>query len=564
MVKDDKAQDSKSAETEDNTEDNLENPSGGIFLVSNIGDKNAVDAAIAHEEVKEIDEQKSQKQKVKKSLEQLNRTDKLTSYDLDLHNRLGWHESPIVRLIQDVKKIRIKYQSKNINYKPIFLIALDKEDTDEFANTLKAALRNIGMQAYIVSILGESKTVSEEKKRSLDDLSKTIRRTYLNPDNQTQNFINWILNSHKPNILTGFDSLDDAFDGGLSSELYVLGAPSSIGKTTFAWQIANQIAAKHTHIFYYALEMTSNQLISKAISRLAYENADYGVGYENHPLIPDSQKIYRGRWSETWQEDTDMLVYLNTALEQYSNISQYIHIRDNMIHKPTASQIRKDVANFIDHTLIKPVVFVDYLQLLQSEEGDERQTDKQRVSDAIWTLKTISRDFDIPVIVISSFNRSSYDDTNAGMQAFKESGDIDYSAEVMLTLNYDFKNTKINNVIGCDSKLIDQVENGQIETIADWIKSDKTIDKRDAFNLAKRQPEKAIQLKMLKNRFGGISAPLNFITEPKYDIFLTANPDGTVNRVEKIIDHQVEIKNNQVYYQNEDINIPLFDDDLPF
>lgn len=80
-----------------------------------------------------------------------------------------------------------------------------------------------------------------------------------------------------------------------------------------------------------------------------------------------------------------------------------------------------------------PVVFIDYLQLLSV--GDVGSTDKQNVDKTVLELKRISRDFRTPVIVVSSFNRTSYRNS-AAMEAFKESGAIEYSADVLIGLQF--------------------------------------------------------------------------------------------------------------------------------
>lgn len=543
----------------------LNNPHGGIYLVSNFKDKDAVDDGVNHLDLLEVDG-KNELEQAKILLKQINRTDKITSYAI---KSITTDTFNIKQLLADIGEVEVKHNfnhkkeaqsldalKKSItqNYDPVFLIALNKDDTGKYSKIIQANLREKGYEAHIVSILMGQKTVEQAYLKNKDEFSKSLRRTFFNPDNKFQQFLNWINESHSQSLSTGLANVDKALGGGLDNELYVLGAPSSIGKTTFALQIADHLASQKQHVFYYALEMQANQLISKSINRFAYQNADYGLDYSVN--IPNVRKIYQGSWLKKWGNDRNTLGSLLLALQQYGDISSYLHIRDNMMRRPTASQIKKDVANYIAHTNIKPVVFVDYLQLLHSEEGQENQIDKQRVSDAIWTLKTISRDFDIPVIVISSFNRSAYNDNNADMTAFKESGDIDYSAEVMLTLSYDFEHTVIQNTEGLD-------EDCKGQKISDWLTRSKDRDSaRLAFDIARRQPTRAIQLKILKNRFSSIPAPVTLVTEPQFDIFYDTNKNGEVNRVDEIIEHQTKIKNSQVIYTKD--NISLFESDLPF
>ena len=81
----------------------------------------------------------------------------------------------------------------------------------------------------------------------------------------------------------------------------------------------------------------------------------------------------------------------------------------------------------------KPVVIIDYLQILAP--CLDRATDKQNTDKAVLELKRLSRDSKTPVIAVSSFNRASYD-APVTMAAFKESGAIEYSSDVLIGLQF--------------------------------------------------------------------------------------------------------------------------------
>ena len=78
-----------------------------------------------------------------------------------------------------------------------------------------------------------------------------------------------------------------------------------------------------------------------------------------------------------------------------------------------------------------PVVIIDYLQLLAPYS--ERMTDKQSVDKNIDELKLMSRDLRIPLFLISSYNRGSYQ-KDADESAYKESGKIEYGSDVLIAL----------------------------------------------------------------------------------------------------------------------------------
>ena len=96
-----------------------------------------------------------------------------------------------------------------------------------------------------------------------------------------------------------------------------------------------------------------------------------------------------------------------------------------------AKQIRETAEKHISITGKRPVVIIDYLQILSPY--NERYTDKQNTDKAVLELKRISRDHKLPVIAISSFNRMSYNG-GAKMEAFKESGAIEYSSDILIAL----------------------------------------------------------------------------------------------------------------------------------
>ncbi|MDO4615713.1 MAG: DnaB-like helicase C-terminal domain-containing protein, partial [Lachnospiraceae bacterium] len=100
----------------------------------------------------------------------------------------------------------------------------------------------------------------------------------------------------------------------------------------------------------------------------------------------------------------------------------------------SVAEIREKIKMHISFTgNERPIVFIDYLQILKAPEGAERATDKQIVDHNVTALKQMSRDFDIPVIAISSFNRQNYSE-KINMSAFKESSAIEYGSDVLIGL----------------------------------------------------------------------------------------------------------------------------------
>ena len=92
-------------------------------------------------------------------------------------------------------------------------------------------------------------------------------------------------------IRTGFDKLDNLLNGGLPNGLITLGAIPSLGKTTFALQVADNMASmENTKVLLFSLEMTRFDIISKSLSRISYVNEDLG-NYTFDDLLSNDEKV---------------------------------------------------------------------------------------------------------------------------------------------------------------------------------------------------------------------------------------------------------------------------------
>lgn len=221
-------------------------------------------------------------------------------------------------------------------------------------------------------------------------------------------------------VPTGFAGLDRVLDGGLYAGLHVIGAISSLGKTSFVLQIADHIAANGTDVLYFSLEMSRMELMAKSISRLTSELA---APTEKEDAFTARQVL---RFDHGMGPERAAL--LNRAVEQYRRDAAGLFIREG-VADIGAKEIRMEVR---EHIRLrggrKPVVVVDYLQILRPD--DARASDKQNTDRSVVELKRISRDFDVPVLAVSSFNRENYRSA-VSMEAFKESGAVEYSSDVL-------------------------------------------------------------------------------------------------------------------------------------
>lgn len=286
-------------------------------------------------------------------------------------------------------------------------------------------------------------------------------------------------------IPTGYANLDTLLDGGLYPGLYVIGAISSLGKTTFALQMADHIAMHGNDVLIFSIEMSSHELMAKTISRITYQH-----GNDNKwPAcrMKTTRELLSGKWCMATESSRDV----HEAMDLYDTWASHIYVIEGTSSDKALSvaKIKECVGTHIKLTGNKPVVIVDYLQII--EPCDFKYSDKQNMDKNIVALKQISRDKQLPLIAISSFNRDNYS-TRANMSAFKESGIIEYSSDVLIALQL-----ILSEIKGPD-------------------KNEETKKEIEKIMAEKTRP---IELVILKNR-NGKRGTCNFNYYPKYNCFM--------------------------------------------
>ena len=210
---------------------------------------------------------------------------------------------------------------------------------------------------------------------------------------------------------TGIAGLDKALDGGLHAGLTVLGAVSSMGKTSLMLQMADTLAAAGRNVLFITIEMSRMELIAKSAVRGTKERArpllDGKLPEEKVRGLISAYRQKTGGRVELWEPDA---------------------------HLTPAFLDEKVSAFCAQHE--SPVLFLDYLQLVAPARAG--MTEKQTADAAVAMLKQLARRYDMPVMAASSLNREAYRPGSAepGLSAFKESGSVEYSADLLLVLKY--------------------------------------------------------------------------------------------------------------------------------
>jgi len=320
------------------------------------------------------------------------------------------------------------------------IIALDNDDAGNRASgILENAFKQRGIYSYRLNPCGSFKDANEALTASTDAFKKDIQEITEDPakweyrQNNAENYITKFLddideNIDTPAVPTGFRALDTMLDGGLFEGLYILGAISSLGKTTFVQQVADQIAQSGHDVLYISLEMARYELMAKSISRHTMLRV-----LDNGGDLSDAKTVRGITNGAKWKYYTPAEHKLiGDAISDYSQYAGHLYIHEG-VGDIGVSQIAELTQRHIDITGNKPVVVIDYLQILQPY--DTRMTDKQNMDKSVLELKRLSRKHKIPVIAISSFNRDNYK-AEVSMQAFKESGAIEYGSDVLLGLQF--------------------------------------------------------------------------------------------------------------------------------
>lgn len=275
-------------------------------------------------------------------------------------------------------------------------------------------------------------TISFLKEEVKGALLLSVQDKEYNAKNLLSYFQNIELRPDGYEAKTGFEELDKKLFGGFHPGLIILGAISSLGKTTFTLQLADQIAAAGNDVIFFSLEMSKMELIAKSLSRHTFLIA--GREKENERFIArDTMQILNNRNYKYYSEREKGVI--TEAIEQYSKRAEHLYIYEGRYngHRLNVSDIRNIVEAHYKETRRKPFVIIDYLQIMAP--ADIRMTDKQATDSNVFELKEISRDFSIPVLAISSFNRENYNEP-VSMTSFKESGAIEFSSDILFGLQY--------------------------------------------------------------------------------------------------------------------------------
>ena len=241
-------------------------------------------------------------------------------------------------------------------------------------------------------------------------------------------------------IATGFTDLDYRTAGMQPSDLILIAARPSMGKTAFALNIAQNVAFKQNKcVAIFSLEMSKEQLVNRMFS------------LESNV---DAQKLRTGQMADDeWErliESASLIGRSNLIIDDTPGIS--------------VSELRSKCRKYkMEHDL--SMIIIDYLQLMTGNgRSDSRQ---QEISEISRSLKAVARELSVPVIALSQLSRAveQRPDHRPMLSDLRESGAIEQDADVVMFIYRDDYYNKDTDKKGVSEIIIAKQRNGPIGTV---------------------------------------------------------------------------------------------------
>lgn len=242
-------------------------------------------------------------------------------------------------------------------------------------------------------------------------------------------------------IATGFKDLDYQTSGFQPSDLILIAARPSMGKTAFVLNIAQYMAFHNNEtVAIFSLEMSKEQLVNRLLSM------ESGV---------DAQKLRNGNLTDNdWErlvEGAEGVARSNLIIDDTPGIS--------------LSELRSKCRKYkLEHHL--GVVMIDYLQLMTGG-GRASESRQQEVSDISRGLKSLARELNVPVVALSQLSRAveQRPDHRPMLSDLRDSGAIEQDADMVMFLYRDAYYNKDSEMKNLAEVIVAKQRNGPIGTI---------------------------------------------------------------------------------------------------
>ena len=243
-------------------------------------------------------------------------------------------------------------------------------------------------------------------------------------------------------IPTGFIDLDYKTSGLQPSDLILVAARPSMGKTAFVLNIAQHVAFRQNRtVAIFSLEMSKEQLVNRLFSLESYV---------------DAQLLRTGNLKDSdWEkliEGAGIIGRSNLIIDDTPGIS--------------ISELRSKCRKYkLEHNL--ELIIIDYLQLMSGSVGGRSESRQQEISDISHSLKALARELHVPVISLSQLSRAveQRPDHRPMLSDLRESGAIEQDADMVMFIYRDDYYNKDTEHVNEAEIIIAKQRNGPIGTV---------------------------------------------------------------------------------------------------
>ncbi len=270
-------------------------------------------------------------------------------------------------------------------------------------------------------------------------------------------------------VPSGFPALDALLAGFQKSDLIILAARPSMGKTAFALDIARQTAVQHnTPVGIFSLEMSSQQLVDRMLA------AESRV---------DAWALRTGKLKS--EEDFDRL---RDGLDRLSKAPIYID------DQPGATILKmRSVARRLKREQGIGLLIVDYLQLMMPTNTKASDSMVQQVTEISRSLKILARELDVPVIALSQLSRAVEQRRGKPrLSDLRDSGSIEQDADVVMFIHREDKMNELSDRKNIAEIMVEKHRNGPVGSVELYFDDRRTtfmsIEKSDFGDFSKPSP----------------------------------------------------------------------------
>lgn len=327
------------------------------------------------------------------------------------------HISSYAKIVQKKKMLRDMIDAAH------HIIGLSGNDDDDVENLLDEAekkLFSVSQKSLTKNFLPISATLAEAMDRITNQDAGILR-----------------------GLRTSYRELDETLGGLQKSDLIVLAARPSVGKTAFAINLALRVAKQGVPVGLFSMEMSIDQVVDRLIS------ADSGVSL---------WKLRTGKLSH--REEHDDFLRITTACDELRSLPIFIDDTPS----PNILQMRAMARRLMMEQGGLGLIIVDYLQLMAARKNYESPV--QQVTEISRGLKGLAKELNIPIVAISQLSRAveQREGHKPRLSDLRDSGSIEQDADLVMFIHREDKvnmeKARENNSINMAQLIIAKHRNG--------------------------------------------------------------------------------------------------------